>query len=136
MSLMRFDALLYTSHHAPQNPFKNTGVIGDSLRDIHNSMVNCLSTEAAYARVHMTSLLERILSHVILSEPSCSICLGMVLTLSFCLHLSSPTCHVSSAFGTNTMIGFRFSHQYNTPLLLGPVPYAGEFPYALCPQIP
>jgi hypothetical protein len=41
MSFMRFNARLDTSHHGP-HPFKNAGVVGDSLTGIQNVMVKCL----------------------------------------------------------------------------------------------
>jgi hypothetical protein len=42
MSSMRFNARLYTSHHGPLQPFKDAGVVADSLRDILNATVKCL----------------------------------------------------------------------------------------------
>jgi hypothetical protein len=37
-----FYARLDTSHHGPLHPFKDTGVVADSLTGIHNAMVKCL----------------------------------------------------------------------------------------------
>jgi hypothetical protein len=34
---MRFNARLGTSHHGPQHPFKDAGVVADSLTGIHNA---------------------------------------------------------------------------------------------------
>jgi hypothetical protein len=42
MSSMRFNAPLDTSHHGPPHPFKDAGVVEDSLTGIHNAMVKCL----------------------------------------------------------------------------------------------
>jgi hypothetical protein len=40
---MRFNARLGTSHHGPPHPFKDVGVVSDSLTGVHNAMVKCLS---------------------------------------------------------------------------------------------
>jgi hypothetical protein len=42
MSSMRFNAHLGTYHHGPPHPFKDTGVVADSLTGIHNAMVKYL----------------------------------------------------------------------------------------------
>jgi hypothetical protein len=42
MFSMRFNARIDTSHHGPPHPFKDAGVVADSLMDIHNAMVKCL----------------------------------------------------------------------------------------------
>jgi hypothetical protein len=42
MSSTRFNARLDTSHHGPPHPFKDAGVVADSLTGIHNAMVKCL----------------------------------------------------------------------------------------------
>jgi hypothetical protein len=42
MSSMRFNALLDMSHHGPPHPFKDAGVVADSLTGIHNAVVKCL----------------------------------------------------------------------------------------------
>jgi hypothetical protein len=39
---MRFSAHLGTSHHGPSHPFKDAGVVVDSLTGIYNAMVKCL----------------------------------------------------------------------------------------------
>jgi hypothetical protein len=39
MFSMRFNARLDTSHHGPSHPFKDAGVVADSLTDIHNVMI-------------------------------------------------------------------------------------------------
>jgi hypothetical protein len=39
---MRFNLRLDTSHHGPPHPFKDAGVVADSLTGIHNAMVECL----------------------------------------------------------------------------------------------
>jgi hypothetical protein len=41
-SSMSFNARLDTSHHGPPHPFKDTGVVVDSLTGIQNAMVKCL----------------------------------------------------------------------------------------------
>jgi hypothetical protein len=53
MSFMRFNAHLDTSHHGSQYPFKDAGVVEDTLTGIHNAMVKRLfvSTGAQYTRV-------------------------------------------------------------------------------------
>jgi hypothetical protein len=38
MSCMGFNARLDTSHHGPTHPFKDGGVVADSLTRIHNAM--------------------------------------------------------------------------------------------------
>jgi hypothetical protein len=38
---MKFNARLDTSHHGPENPFKETGVAAATLTGIHNAM-KCL----------------------------------------------------------------------------------------------
>jgi hypothetical protein len=43
MSSMRFNARIGTSHHGQPHPFKNVGVVADSLTGIHIAMVKCLS---------------------------------------------------------------------------------------------
>jgi hypothetical protein len=42
ISSMRFNTLLYTSHHGPPHPFKDAGVVADSLTGMRSAMVNCL----------------------------------------------------------------------------------------------
>jgi hypothetical protein len=42
MSSKRFDAHLDTSHRGPRRPFKDAGVVADSLTGIHSAMVKCL----------------------------------------------------------------------------------------------
>jgi hypothetical protein len=42
MSSMRLNARLDTSHHGPPHPFKDVGVVADSLIGIHNALVKCL----------------------------------------------------------------------------------------------
>jgi hypothetical protein len=42
MSSMRFNARIDTSHHRPPHPFKDAGVVADSLTGIHSAMANCL----------------------------------------------------------------------------------------------
>jgi hypothetical protein len=39
---MRFNARLDTSHQGPPHPFKDAGVVADSLTDIHSAMVKWL----------------------------------------------------------------------------------------------
>jgi hypothetical protein len=39
MSAMKFNAHLDTSHHGLLSPFKDAGVVEDSLTGIHNAMV-------------------------------------------------------------------------------------------------
>jgi hypothetical protein len=39
---MRFSALLDTSHHEPPYPFKDAGVVAESLTGIRSAMVKCL----------------------------------------------------------------------------------------------
>jgi hypothetical protein len=41
MPSMRCNALLDASHHEPPHPFKDAGVVVDSLTGIHNAMVEC-----------------------------------------------------------------------------------------------
>jgi hypothetical protein len=41
MPSMRFNARLDTSHHGPPHPFKDAGVVADSLTGIHSAMVKC-----------------------------------------------------------------------------------------------
>jgi hypothetical protein len=41
MSSMRFNARLDTPHHRPPHPFKDAGVVVDSLTGIHNTTVKC-----------------------------------------------------------------------------------------------
>jgi hypothetical protein len=41
MSSMGFNALLYTSHHGPPDPFKDAGGVADSLTGTHTAMVKC-----------------------------------------------------------------------------------------------
>jgi hypothetical protein len=36
---MRFNARLDTSHHGPSHPFKDAGVVADSLTGIHSAIV-------------------------------------------------------------------------------------------------
>jgi hypothetical protein len=42
MSSMRCNARLDTSHHGPPHPFKDAGVVADSLTGIHNAMAKFL----------------------------------------------------------------------------------------------
>jgi hypothetical protein len=42
MSSITFNAQLDTSHHGPQHPLKDAGVVADSPTGIHNAMVECL----------------------------------------------------------------------------------------------
>jgi hypothetical protein len=42
MSSKRLDALLDTSQHGSLHPFKDVGVVADSLTGIDNAMVKCL----------------------------------------------------------------------------------------------
>jgi hypothetical protein len=53
MTSMRFNAGLDKSHHGSAHPFKDAGVVADSVTDIHNAIVKCLllSTTAAYTMV-------------------------------------------------------------------------------------
>jgi hypothetical protein len=39
MSSMRFNARFGTSHHGPQHPFNDAGVVVDSLTDIYSAMM-------------------------------------------------------------------------------------------------
>jgi hypothetical protein len=41
MSSMRFNASLDASHHGPPHPYKDAGVVADSLTGIHNAPVKC-----------------------------------------------------------------------------------------------
>jgi hypothetical protein len=41
ISFMRFTAHLDTPPHGPPNPFKDAGVITDSLTGVYNIMVKC-----------------------------------------------------------------------------------------------
>jgi hypothetical protein len=52
MSSMRFNALLDTSHHGPPHPFKDAGIVADSLIGIHVAMVKCLFV-INRSRIHM-----------------------------------------------------------------------------------
>jgi hypothetical protein len=42
MTSMRFNVRLDTSHHGPPRPFKDVGVVADSLTGFHSVMVKCL----------------------------------------------------------------------------------------------
>jgi hypothetical protein len=42
MSFMRFNARFDTSYHGPPHPFKDAGLVADSLTGIHNAMMRCL----------------------------------------------------------------------------------------------
>jgi hypothetical protein len=42
MSSMGFNSRLGKSHHGPPHPFKDAGVVADSLTGIHNAMTQCL----------------------------------------------------------------------------------------------
>jgi hypothetical protein len=42
MSSMEFNAPLDTCYHGPPHPFRDAGVVADSLTGIHNAMVKCL----------------------------------------------------------------------------------------------
>jgi hypothetical protein len=42
MTSMTFKTCLHTSHHGPPHPFKDAGVVADSLTGIHNAMVTYL----------------------------------------------------------------------------------------------
>jgi hypothetical protein len=43
---MVFSASLDTSHDGQPNPFKDAGVLADSLTGMYNAMVECLCVEA------------------------------------------------------------------------------------------
>jgi hypothetical protein len=42
MFYMMFNARLDSSHHGPPHPFKDAGVVADSLTGIHNAILKCL----------------------------------------------------------------------------------------------
>jgi hypothetical protein len=42
MSSMRYKARLDTSHYGPPHPFKDAGVVANSLTRIHNTTVKCI----------------------------------------------------------------------------------------------
>jgi hypothetical protein len=50
---MRFNAHPDTSHYRPQHPFKDAGIVADTLTGIQNAPVKCLllSTGAAHTSV-------------------------------------------------------------------------------------
>jgi hypothetical protein len=39
---MRFNTRTDLSHHGPRHPFKDAGIVSDSLTGIHGAMVRCL----------------------------------------------------------------------------------------------
>jgi hypothetical protein len=51
MSSMKFNARLDTSHHGPPHPYKDAGVVADSLTGIHSAILKCLFVVNSRANV-------------------------------------------------------------------------------------